>query len=105
MQEFIKSQPPFSKYLKTKGIDEPDEVILEDIEGIINICLKIDKRGSEYKIADDIVGRTIPENAVAASVSDNSLIKNELRSKLTTADHKYLVLIDLAWDSDSNRDF
>lgn len=94
-----------SKYLKTKGIDEPDEVILEDIEGIINIGLKVDKRGSEYKIADDIVGLAIPENAATASASDNSLVKNELRSKLTAVDHKYLVLIDLAWDSDSNREF
>ncbi len=105
LQNGYHSVNAISKYLKTKGIDEPDEVIEEDIEGIINIGLKVDKRGSDYKIADYVIGLAIPSSAITATASDNSVVKNELRSKLTAIDHRYLVLIDLAWDSDSNRDF
>ncbi|MCM1578393.1 MAG: restriction endonuclease [Ruminococcus sp.] len=105
LQKNYHSIEAISKHLETKGISEPNEVISEDITGLINIGLKIDKRGNEYKLADDIVGLAIPANAVTAVASDNTLIKNTLRNKLTAVDHKYLVLIDFARDRYSSRDF
>lgn len=92
-------------YLTSKSISEPAEVILEDLNGLKNLGLTVQRSLKGFKIMDSIVGLEIPEDSIHATACDLSIVKNELRAKLKYVNHDYLTLIDYAWDPDSNRAF
>lgn len=91
--------------LQRKGYEESREIVEEDLKGLSNIGMHVLSNRNTYRIADYVEGLVIPAEAVGAATSDTSVIKNSLRERLSCVNHDYLVLIDLAYDGNSNRDF
>lgn len=55
---------------------------------------------------DKIIGLGIPNNMKkTVEKSDISALKDEVRKSLTNVDHKYLVLIDLGFDGNADKDY
>lgn len=93
-------------HLATVGLEEDVGTIADDIKGLVNIGLNVTQNGNKYKIMDTIIGLNIPN--VAKNVvekSDLTALKDVIRNQLVHIDHKYLVLIDLGFDGNSDRDF
>lgn len=93
-------------HLATAGLKEDVGTIADDIKGFVNIGLNVSKNGSKYKIMDTIIDLGIPN--VAKNVvekSDLTALKDEIRKQLVHVDHKYLVLIDLGFDGNADRDY
>lgn len=91
--------------LEYYGCWADSSVLKDDINGLMNIGLNIKMQDDKYKIEDIIVGLSIPEEegSEERGTDDNiSSIKNELRLRLHSVNHKYLSLIDYAFDSSSN---
>lgn len=90
-----------------EGISETASIILDDIKSFENIGLTIVERHGEFKITDEIVGLQIPDEIKNKDIakSDFTIIKDNIRKRLQYINHKYLVLIDLGFDSDANRDY
>lgn len=94
-------------YLQTKGMKEDIGTISDDIQGLTNIGINVNKIGDKFKIMDSIIGLDIPDS-VKSSVavkSDLSVLKDDIRKKLTHINHKYLVLIDLGFDGQADREY
>ena len=94
-------------HLHTKGMTEDKGTISDDIQGLINIGINVNKNGDSFKIMDSIVGLDIPDSikSAGAAKSDLSLLKDDIRKKLNHINHKYLVLIDLGFDGTADRDY
>lgn len=94
-------------HLQTKGMTEDKGTISDDIQGLINIGINVNKKGDSFKIMDSIVGLEIPNSIKSADAtkSDLSLLKDDIRKKLNHINHKYLVLIDLGFDGAADRDY
>ncbi len=94
-------------HLSTKGIAEDTNVIADDIQGLINIGINVSVNNGKYKIMDNIIGLDIPNSvkSEASSKSEISVIKDDIRKRLIHISHKYLVLIDLGFDGNADRDY
>lgn len=69
--------------------------------------MNVVKKKNTYKIADHLIGLSIPEEIQKAKItkSDLEIVKDQIRKQLEHVDHKYLVLIDLGFDGKANRDY
>jgi len=92
-------------YLASLGFYESENAILDDIHNFENIGLSVQYSGNTYKITDDITELNIPVVERQSEKSDITKIKDSIRNKLSTVNHKYLSLIDLAYNSNADRDF
>ncbi len=93
-------------HLSTKNMTEDTDVIRDDIQGLINIGININVNNGKYKIMDTIIGLDIPSSVKSStSKSEISVIKDDVRKRLNNIDHKYLVLIDLGFDGNADRDY
>lgn len=93
-------------YLATKQMLEDTGTISDDINGLVNIGLNVSKNGNKYKIMDRIVDLKIPSgDGVVAEKSDLTALKDAVRKQLSHINHKYLVLIDLGFDGNADRDY
>lgn len=94
-------------HLKTKGMAENKGTISDDIQGLINIGININKSNDKFKIMDNIIGLEIPVSIKSDSTSKSgiSVLKDDIRKRLNHINHKYLVLIDLGYDGNANRDY
>lgn len=90
-------------FLKTKSFDESISTIKDDILGLQSIGIFIKKDRDTYKILDEIIKLEIP--AIAVEKTEISVLKDAVREKLKTVNHKYLSLIDLSFDSQADREF
>lgn len=90
--------------LEIQTISELFTVVKDDIDGLINIGLNIEKIGEKYYFNDEINVFIIPiiENSEKSEFTQE---KDNLREKLDTLSHEYLSLVDLAFDSQQNRLF
>lgn len=90
--------------LEIQTISELFTVVKDDIDGLINIGLNIEKMGEKYYFNDEINDFIIPiiENSEKSEFTQE---KDNLREKLDTLSHEYLSLVDLAFDSQQNRLF
>lgn len=87
-------------YLKSKGFDELQSTIEDDIKGFEYIGLEVSHIGDKYKVNDTIDCLEIPKSV--SKKADIIQLKDYVGSKLNYIDHKYLALIDLAYsDADS----
>lgn len=92
-------------YLQKFNIEASSSTILDDIHGLESIGISIIKTQEEkFKISDIITELSIPQQKVG-TVSDLTKVKESVREKLLHVNHKYLSLIDLAFDGGSDRDF
>ncbi len=93
-------------HLATKRMLEDTDTIADDINGLVNIGLNVSKNGNKYKIMDRIVDLKIPSSdGVVAEKSDLTALKDVVRKQLSHINHKYLVLIDLGFDGNADRDY
>ena len=90
--------------LKIQSINEFFTVVQDDLNGLINIGLNIEKVGEKYYFNDKINDFVIPiiENTEKSEFAKE---KDKLREKLDSLSHDYLSLVDLAFDSQQNRLF
>lgn len=93
-------------HLTTNGLEEDIGTISDDIQGLVNIGLNVSKNGNKYKIMDNIIDLKIPCNdGITAEKSDLTALKDAVRKQLLHINHKYLVLIDLGFDGNADRDY
>lgn len=92
-------------YLKQKGFDEDEVTIKDDINNLINIGLNIAQSNNKYRLYDNIINLELPTKYAGVKKSNNTYLKDELRKKLKTLDHKYLILLDLAYDKNECTEF
>ena len=94
-------------HLQANGMTEDKGTISDDIQGLINIGINVNRNGNKYKIMDRIIGLDIPNSikSIDASKSGLSLLKDKIRRKLSHINHKYLVLIDLGFDGKADREY
>ena len=91
--------------LKEVKFEESIESIKDDIIGLQNIGLFIKESSNGYVLNDDIQNLVIPLNSIGTGKSDTLRLKDFCRDMLKNISHNYLNLIDLAYDSKSNRQF
>lgn len=97
-----KSLTQIKEALKGYELDVDTNAIKDQIEGLISIGIEISENSGKYKLLDKIERLEIP--ARIECVKDNIIdIKDRVRSKLTHLDHKYLILIDLAYSDAATR--
>lgn len=93
-------------YLATLGLEEDISTIADDVKGLVNIGLNVSKNGNKYNIKDTIIGLDIPNKTKNVIEKSNlSVLKDDIRKQLIHVDHKYLVLIDLGFDGNADRDY
>lgn len=86
--------------LKKENLDLSANAIADHISGLVAIGLNISERQGKYKLLDKIICLQLPEQTSYSSDSVNEL-KELVRSKLQAVNHKYLILIDLAYSDAS----
>lgn len=97
-----KSLEQIKDSLKSYELDVDTSAIKDQIEGLISIGIEISENAGKYKLLDKIGRLEIPPRTEC--VKDNVIdIKDRVRSKLTYLNHKYLVLIDLAYSDAATR--
>ena len=83
--------------LNTEKIKANAITVSDDIKGLVNIGLNIEKKSNgKYHLKDKIIGLQIPTN-LEELPTDVEDLKTTVRENLKYIDHKYLVLIDLAY--------
>lgn len=89
------------EYLKKQNFSENKETIENDIRGLENMGLFIEyNRLEKYEMKEKIVGLQIPTKKV--SKADITALKDKILARLKELDHKYLILVDLAY-SDADK--
>ncbi|MBQ3443228.1 MAG: hypothetical protein IJG33_08285 [Selenomonadaceae bacterium] len=88
--------------LKKESLFLSENSISDHIAGLIAIGLNIVERYGTYKLLDKLTRLAIPTQS-AYSNDSVSEIKELVRSKLKAVNHKYLVLIDLAYSDASSK--
>ena len=86
--------------LKKENLPLSESSISDHISGLIAVGLNIVERNGTYKLLDKITRLAIPTQSIYSSDSISE-IKELVRNKLQAVDHKYLVLIDLAYSDAS----
>lgn len=88
--------------LKKESLSLSESSISDHIAGLIAIGLNIVERHGTYKLLDKLTQLAIPTQSAYSSDSVGE-IKELVRSKLKAVNHKYLVLIDLAYSDASSK--
>lgn len=95
-----KSLRQIQEALRNEKLEVTETSIADDILGLTQIGLNIRERNGKYKITDKITGLIIPSSS-SVSKADITQLKETVRDQLKFVDHKYLVLIDLAYSDAS----
>lgn len=90
-------------YLLKNDIDETTRTITDELKVIAAMGLNVKNTTKGFIIDDEIIKLELPRTKVSKT---NVLeLKDSIREKLDYIDHRYLSLVDLAYDSTANRDF
>lgn len=93
-------------FLAQNSFDESEATIIDDINNLTSIGLAVDINDRGYLLKDEIICLEIPKEARTYSQkADVSIVKDWVRDRLHTVNHRYLALIDLSYNSKSNREF
>lgn len=93
-------------YLDNNGFNDSDSTILDDISGLCNMGLHIENIDNTLTLLDTLYDFEIPIQKNSIIKPSKDMVKmNELRDKLKHIPHKYLSLIDLAYDGKQHRMF
>ena len=94
-----KTYESIQAYLKTFKIDVSLETIRDDIIGLGRIGLNFTMAAETVQLLDSVTNLEIPQ--VKFESLEISEMKEQIRSKLHHIDHKYLILVDLAYSDAS----
>ena len=90
-------------YLSENDIKESIATIEDELKVIEAMGLSVKHGRNGYSIDDNIIKLAIPRTKISKT---NVLeLKDKVRDRLKYVDHRYLALIDLAYDGTANRDF
>lgn len=90
-------------YLSENDIKESIATIEDELKVIEAMGLSVKYGRDGYSIDDNIIKLAIPRTKISKT---NVLeLKDKVRDRLKYVDHRYLALIDLAYDGTANRDF
>ncbi len=92
----------YDRLTKIYDLTLDTNTIKDHIAGLCAIGLDLSEDHGVYALHDKIIGLTLPSKSICVSDSVNDL-KNKVRSKLASLDHKYLILIDLAYSDASTK--
>ena len=85
-------------FLLSKEINEPTQTIIDDLTGLINIGIDIERLSDNDYILHDIITKLTPyTETVTNNKNDIAAIKEKIRQRLHNINHKYLTLIDQAF--------
>ena len=101
LEQKNKTLEQIQRYLKEAGLVETRDTILDDILGLEMIGLDIKNESDKYRILDHILDLHIPVKSLQKP--DVTALKDEVRQRLKTVNHKYLILFDLAYSDAENR--
>ena len=96
MSSTEKSLEQIRQKLKDFALDMDLAALEDHIKGLISIGIDIQKNGDRYRLKDRIRGLELPPGEFCLKDNVNE-IKDRVRKKLKYLDHKYLVLIELAY--------
>jgi len=89
--------------LEDDKIEANNATVMDDIYGLVNVGLEIkEKANGKYHLGDKIIDLHIPTN-IDVMPDDAAEIKNEISEKIKYIDHRYLVLVDLAYSTAPSR--
>lgn len=92
--------------LKLKGFDDTEEIIKNDILGLINFGLNIIHEENKVDLKDTINDFEIPELYLNAKLKDINVENKKAEFlKSTGLPMKYIELLEIAYDGKRNRDF
>ncbi len=98
-----KSLADIKKLLEENEMEEEEITIKDEIEVIKAMGLNVQETRGIYTIRDDIVRLEVPNKKPTKT---NVLkLKDRLRTDFEYLNHRYLSLVDLAYDGNLNRDF
>lgn len=98
-----KTLTDIKKYLKSREIIESEITIKDEINVIKAIGLNLQESRGFYFINDEIRHLNIPyEKPQKTHILE---LKDKIRQDLKHIDHRYLALVDLAYDGTASRDF
>lgn len=91
-----KSLPQLQSALRSYDVEIDTSAIADHISGLRSIGIEINYQSGKYKLKDRIERLVLPPRSTC--VRDDVIdIKDRIRPKLTSLDHKYLILVDLAY--------
>lgn len=90
------------KYLQEQKIDVSCDTIKDDIVGLERIGLSFDVDNNSVCLIDSITKLLIPEEKFESL--EISKMKDIIRTKLHNINHKYLILVDLAYSDASTKE-
>lgn len=98
-----KSLEEIKNYLVKNNIKESIRTISDELNVISAMGLNVKVTNRGFIIDDEIIKLELPRTKISKT---NVLeLKDSIREKLDYIDHRYLSLVDLAYDSTANRDF
>lgn len=97
-----KSLAQIENALKGYDVDMDQSAILDSIGGLNSIGIEITYEHSKYRLKDKIERLSLPPRSVCVKDNVND-IKDRIRPKLTNLNHKYLILVDLAYSDAASR--
>lgn len=91
------------EYLESQEIIESEVTIKDEIKVIEAMGLNLQESRGQYSIKDEILHLNIPyEKPQKTHILE---LKDKIRQDLEYVDHRYLALVDLAYDGTASRDF
>lgn len=104
--EHTKSIDVLMKELSKYGFNDDFVIIMNDIAGLNNIGINIEKSDNTIHLKDKLNNFSIPSDYITNSLKDSKLENMKLYfMKNTNIDHKYIELLEIAYDGKRNKDF
>lgn len=89
--------------LAKEGLEENIRVIKNDLNGLNSIGIVINNVGNQYILNNKIDCLIVPKEKIEKE--DVTIIKSRVLSNIKHLDHKYLCMIDYAFDGTENKNF
>lgn len=97
-----KSLGQIKEALKGYQLDIDEDTIIDNIQGLVSIGINITNHKDKYKLEDKIEKLDLPPRSSCVKDEVNDIV-DRVRVKLKNIDHKYLILISLAYSDETER--
>ena len=97
-----KSLGQLKEALKGYQLDIDEDTIIDNIHGLVSIGINITNHKDKYKLEDKIEKLELPPRSSCVKDEVNDIV-DRVRVKLKNIDHKYLILISLAYSNETER--
>lgn len=97
-----KSLGQLKEALKGYQLDIDEDTIIDNIQGLVSIGINITNNKDKYKLEDKIEKLYLPPRSSCVKDEVNDIV-DRVRVKLKHVDHKYLILISLAYSNETER--